>query len=78
MCSQLTEACSQMTEECKQDGCMTPEFLVRVNNPKNAVFFVCEFTGMEVLLEDPEYRNGVIYRVKEIQNEQISMCKMWV
>ena len=57
---------NQLTECCKQDGCMTPEFLVQVNDPKNAVFAVCEFTGMEVYLETPEYRNGVIYRVKEI------------
>ena len=65
MNNQHTEGCNSITELCKQDGCMTPEFLVRVNNPKNAVFFVCEFTGMEVFLETPEYRNGVIYRVKD-------------
>ncbi len=66
MSSYPMESCNQLTELCKQDGCMTPEFLVRVNNPKSAVFFVCEFTGMEVFLEYPDYRNGVIYRVKEI------------
>ena len=56
-----------LTEICKVDGSMSDSFMKRVNLKGSKVYFVCEYSDMEVLLEEPEYRNNVKYRVKSFE-----------
>lgn len=55
---------SVLTEVCKQDGKMTTEFVELAQQKGSKIYNVCEYTGLEILLKKPEYRNHVKYRVK--------------
>ena len=57
---------NNLFEVCKEDGKMSSVFSKKANNENYKVYFVCEFSGMEILLEEPEYRNGVKYLVKTL------------
>ena len=53
-----------LTELCKVDGKMSNSFMEKVTSENFSVYCVCEYTGMEIYLDEPEYRNGVKYLVK--------------
>lgn len=53
-----------LTEVCKVDGKMSNSFMEKANSENFKVYNVCEYTGMEIYLDEPEYRNGVKYLVK--------------
>ena len=55
---------SVLTEVCKQDGKMTTKFVELAQQKGSKIYNVCEYTGMEILLKKPEYRNNVKYCVK--------------
>ena len=55
---------NDLTERCLGDGSMSPLFLQKASNKNYSVYNVCEFTHMEIKLDKPEYRNGVLYIVK--------------
>ena len=55
---------NDLTERCLEDGKMSPLFLHKASNKNYSVYYVCEFTYMEIKLEEPEYRNCVLYIVK--------------
>ena len=55
---------NEMIEFCKEDNKMSPTFKAKADNVKYEVYYVCQYSGVEVLLEYPEYRNNVMYKVK--------------
>ena len=55
---------NDLTERCLGDGSMSPLFLHKASNKNYSVYNVCEFTHMEIKLDKPEYRNGLLYSVK--------------
>ena len=58
---------NMLTEICKADGSMSNSFMKKANLKGSKVYFVCEYSDMEVLLEESEYRNNVKYRVKSFE-----------
>ena len=52
------------TEVCKVDGEMSEVFKTLANSPKAKVYCVCEYSGMKIKLDKPEYRNNVTYVVE--------------
>lgn len=60
---------SMLTEVCKADGIMSNSFMEKVELKGSKVYNVCEYTGMEIHLKNPEYRNNVKYQVKFFKEE---------
>lgn len=59
-----------LTEVCKVDGNMSNSFMEKVKLKGSKVYNVCEYTGMEIHLKSPEFRNAVKYKVK-YSSEQV-------
>ena len=53
-----------LTEVCKLDKVMSESFMEKVRLKGSKVYNICEYTGIEIYLKSPEYRNNVKYRVK--------------
>ena len=57
-----------LTERCVEDGKMSEDFIRIADHPKYGVYVLTSIGP--VLVEQPEYRNGVTYRVIRKEEEK--------